>query len=547
MHEKSLPEGGLSQYNLVMTIKITQKNYINQSTLRQTVLMFDYNSRVPDDSPVRLLNTVLEELDYTELLCCYSSCGRKPKLDPVTIFKIIVYVMSEGIYSTREMAEPCRKNMEYIWLMNGMYVPSHMVFGRFFQRIPEEVLHRLSAQLVQKIFTLEGIAPDELYIDGTKIEANANRYTSVWKKSVQRRLGRCQEKLKKIHQMAQEVLGLDISSLGMEDTLTKLSEVRREENISFVYGPGHRKHPLQRLWEECIAINEKRQEYETHLQILGRRNSYSKTDRDATFMRMKDDHLQNGQLKPAYNIQVAVSSDYVVGIGIFPNPADILTLPPFLQQIEALHPGQFKRIVADAGYEGESNYKFLLENGYVSYIHPKNAEQKKKRSFRTDIGRMENMTYVEGEDYFICAKGRHLKKQYERRQVRADGYIQTTSVYECEKCNYCGYKKQCQKKGNQSGKKRLYVCWGLQNCRAENEKRMNSPEGHRLRVNRSIQVEGWFGNLKQDYGYRRIHRRGNENVLKELLLIGMGANVRKLHNRMQSGRIGITRFELKEA
>lgn len=174
----------------------------------------------------------------------------------------------------------------------------------------------------------EGIAPDELYIDGTKIEANANRYTSVWKKSVQRRLARCQEKLKKIHQMAQEVLGLDISSLDMEDMLTKLSEVRREEDISFVYGPGHRKHPLQRLWEECIAINEKRQEYETDLQILGRRNSYSKTDRDATFMRMKDDYLQNGQLKPAYNIQAAVSSEYVVDIGIFPNPADILHFRP---------------------------------------------------------------------------------------------------------------------------------------------------------------------------------------------------------------------------
>ncbi|WP_303857040.1 transposase [Allisonella histaminiformans] len=76
-------------------------------------------------------------MDYTELLCRYSSCGRKTRLDPVTIFKIIVYVMSEGIYSTREMVEPCRKNMEYIWLMNSMYVPSHMVFGRFFQHIPE--------------------------------------------------------------------------------------------------------------------------------------------------------------------------------------------------------------------------------------------------------------------------------------------------------------------------------------------------------------------------------------------------------------------------
>ena len=509
--------------------------------------MFDYNSRIPDDSPVRLLNTVLEELDYTELLCCYSSSGRKTKLDPVTIFKLIVYAMSEGIYSTREMAEQCRKNMEYIWLMNGMYTPSHMVFSRFFQRIPVEVLLRLFAQLVQNIFALEGITPDELYIDGTKIEANANRYTFVWKKSVQRRLAKCPDKLKKIHQSIQETLGIDVSSMEVEETLDKLSEVRREEGISFVYGPGHPKHPLQRFWEECIALQKKREEYEACLRILGRRNSYSKTDPDATFMRMKDDHLQNGQLKPAYNIQVAVSSEYVVGIGIFPNPADTLTLRPFLQQIETLYPKRFKRIVVDAGYEGEGNYAFLQENGYVSYIHPKNAEQKKTRAFRTDIGRMENMKYVKGKDYFVCAKGRHLTKQYERRQTRADGYVQTTSVYECEKCNYCGYKGQCQKKGNNSGKKRLYVCWGLQNCRAENEKRMNSPEGLRLRVNRSIQVEGWFGNLKQCYGYRRLLRRGRIQVFKELLLIGMGANIRKLHNRIQSGRVGMTRFELKEA
>ena len=547
MDEKNLHEGGLFQYNLVMTKKIIQKNYTNLSSYRQMVLMFDYNSRIPDDSPVRLLNTLLEELDYGELLCCYSSCGRKTKLDPVTIFKIIIYAMAEGIYSTREIADQCRKNMEYIWLMNGMYSPSHMVFERFFQRIPVKVIQRLAAQLVLNIFALEGIAPDELYIDGTKIEANANRYTAVWRKSVLRRLANCPEKLKKLQQSLQDALKIDVSSMKLEEILAKLSEVKHKEDISFVSGPGHHKNPLQRFWEETVRLQEKQQEYEMHLQILGQRNSYSKTDPDATFMRMKDDHLQNGQLKPAYNVQVAVSSEYVIGIGVYPNPNDILTLRPFLQQIETWYPGKFHKIVADAGYEGESNYDFLHTHGYASYIHPKNAEQKKKKSFRTDIGRMENMTYVEEGDYFICAKGRHLTKQYTRDQIRADGYVQTTSVYACQKCSYCGYRKQCQKKGNQSGLKHLYVCWGLQNQRRENEERMNSSEGCRLRMNRGIQVEGWFGILKQDYAYRRILRRGKENVLKELLLIGMGANIRKLHNRIQSGRAGTARFELKKA
>ena len=437
--------------------------------------------------------------------------------------------------------------MEYLWLMNGIYTPSHMVFSRFIQRIPPEVLHRLFAQLVQKIFDVEGISPDELYIDGTKIEANANRYSFVWKKSVQQRLGHCSEKLKKIHKTIQEVLDIDVSDKNIEETIDKLSEVRQEKDIPFVYGPGHRKHPLQKIWEECLALQEKRDEYESCLQIMGGRNSFSKTDIDATFMRTKDDHLKTGQPKPCYNPQVAVSSEYVIDLMVFQNPADVLTLPPFLQQIEILYPGQFKKIVADAGYEGEQNYEFLLTHGYIPYVHPRNAEQKKTKAFRTDIGRMENMIYVEEGDYFICAKGRHLTRQYERQQVRANDYIQTTSVYECEKYSYCGYRKQCQKRGNASGKKRLHVLRNLQKYRAENEERLHSPEGRRLLVNRSIQVEGWFGNLKQDYGYRRMLRRGMDNVSKELLLIGMGTNIRKLHNRIQDGRVGMTQFELKKA
>src|SRR5699024_6787464 len=128
--------------------------------------------------------------------------------------------------------------------------------------------------------------------------------------------------------------------------------IQEEENITFVYGKGKRKNVLQRYHEQVKEMLQRKEHYDASNQIMGeKRNSYSKTDHDATFMRMKDDHMRNGQLKPAYNVQAAVDAEFIVGINVFSDRNDTTTLIPMLQYLKENLPFAYRHIVADSGYE----------------------------------------------------------------------------------------------------------------------------------------------------------------------------------------------------
>ena len=153
-------------------------------------------------------------------------------------------------------------------------------------------------------------------------------------------------------------------------------------------GRGHRKSKEQKYFKKCMEYLEKYQRYSNHFINLRGRNSYSKTDIDATF----EDYMRNGQLKPGYNLQIGVISEYICAYDIFPNPSDSKTLIPFLDKISTLNLN-IKNIVADTGYESISNYEYLEKTGYNSYIKPKYFEKSKIRKFKNDLNRVENLIY----------------------------------------------------------------------------------------------------------------------------------------------------------
>ena len=281
---------------------------------------------------------------------------------------------------------------------------------------------------------------------------------------------------------------------------------------------------------------------------MGSRNSFSKTDPDATFMRMKEDHMRNGQLKPAYNVQIATHSEYILGVRIFSAPTDITTLIPFMKELESLHAKKFKTVVANAGYGGEENLAGLDANGYVSCIKSYTYEQSKKRAWKQDISRADNMTYVEATDSFICANEKPLHYMYTRRSKTSTSFIRESRVYGCDDCDGCLLRADCQKSRNgqisKSGK-RVYIAPSYETLLQKNMETFSSETGICLRLNRSIQVEGVFGVLKQDYGYKRVLHKGAEKVQKKILLLAMGFNLNKLHNRNKSGRLGIRLFKAK--
>ena len=537
--------------------KLLQKDYTLSSLYYQIKLPLDVELLIPADDPVRLLSAFVEGMELRDLYQTYGKI-KKNQATPRQLFKIMVYASMNRIYSSRDIETACHRDINFMYLLEGKPVPDHATFARFLSLHFAQCSKKTLAELSQLLYSLGEISGKTIFIDGTKIESAANKYTFVWKKAVTKHQARLFDKILLLVKECEELYGWRIvhhrkvSLHTLKRLRKKLYRLKREEGIVFVHGRGHRKTRLQRSLETLESYIEKLKEYDQKLHICGERNSYSKTDTDATFMRMKEDAMMNGQLKPAYNLQHGVDSEYVTWLDISPRPTDTRTLIPFLKDMGAYLPFKYQEIVADAGYESEENYLFLEGNDQLAYIKPQNYEISKTRKYRQDIGRMENMEYDEGADCYHCKNGQVLTKQYEKHEKTASGYRRTVTVYRCSNCHGCPFKTKCIK-GNhcktpmEDRQKVLYVSKKMKEKRQETLKRITSEYGTQLRMNRSIQAEGSFADIKEDMGFRRYLYRGKENVTAQSILLAIGYNMKKLHHKIQSGRTGQHLFPLKKS
>lgn len=534
-----------------MKKKITQqKNYTQFGQYYQLVMPLNIETIIPEDDSVRLLSHILEGLNYEKLYRAYSSNGRKPAIEPRILFKVVTYANMNNIYSSRKIETACKRDINYMWLLQGELAPDYSTICRFRKHYLPEAIDDLFCQLVKYLNKIEEVKFDNLFIDGTKIEANANRYTFVWKKSVNKNETKMFEKITACNGELNQTYNTNFSILrestvaDIQKILEYLKEKQKASGEEFVYGIGKRKSQLQKFTEKFQEYKERQEQYDMHNQLFEDRNSYSKTDKDATFMHMKDDHMRNSQLKPAYNVQIGVESEYVVGVGIFQDRSDSTTLIPFLNDMKEKYDNQFKNIIADSGYESEENYLYLDENEQEYYIKPQSYEQWKKRSFKKDISKRENMFYDIQKDEYTCHNGKKLKFIGTTNRTSASGYRSELSIYECEDCNSCSYKEKCTKaKGN----RRMQVSKTFIQKREKSYENITTEKGVLLRVNRSIQVEGAFGVLKNDYNFNRFLTRGKTGVKTEFFLLCFGYNVNKLHAKIQKERCGKDLHDLKSA
>ena len=282
-------------------------------------------------------------------------------------------------------------------------------------------------------------------------------------------------------------------------------------------------------------------EYQESLRVCGKRNSYSKTDPDATFMRMKEDRMKNGQLKPGYNVNVATCCGYVIGSYISSDCTDTKTLIPFMNQLR-VYP--IERVVLDAGYESLDNYLYFSQPQVTAklLVKPTNHEQKKHKKYKTDISRRENMAYDANSDTYTCANGKTLSVERIRRGKTSSGFPTETTVYSCADCQGCPMKEKCirgkSKTPLEERSKTLYVSKEFEEYRAKMETNVNTKLGKFLRVNRSIQAEGTFAMVKEDMRFRRFLLRGNVKVEAEWTLMAIAYNILKLFHKMSTGRLG---------
>ena len=493
---------------------------------RNGQLVFSLNSEImiPENAPVRLLNAQLEELEYGKLYEAYSSKGRKSAADPRVLFKVLVHGYLCGIYSSRKLEEACQYRIDFRWLLEDRKAPDHCTFARFRTGRCRDALEDLFYQLVQRLENIGETDHTAVFIDGTKLESSAGRYTFVWRKSVEKQRNKVKEEILRETGLTSPVdLQAHLNSLGA--------------GIDFVHGSGRRKSSEQRAWEKLHTLLERWQRYEKQLATMGEgRNSYSKTDEDATFMRMKEDHMRNGQLKPGYNVQLAVNSEYITGIEAFSDRSDVKTLRPFLQKLEKFQQARYEEVVADAGYESLENYLYLDSTDQLCFIKPANYDQKKSRKFLKQIGRVENMTYDPEKDCFICAQGRKLTLSRERTEEK-DGQLVSTAWYRCESCAGCPCRSQCCRAKNPEQPKELCLQKTFWEKRAQAEQRIASERGIHLRQCRSIQAEGAFALLKNDFGFRRFLTRGKANIRAELFLLAIAFDLKKYWMKREHGRL----------
>ena len=506
------------------------------SRRNQLVIPLNLEKIVEVSSSVRSLDEICESLDYTKLYNAYRRRPAKNKSDPVSFFKFLVYFYMTGCYSARSIEEACKTNINFMWLLNEAEAPSRSTIDRFRRGRIKEALDDLFSQLSKKLRDMGEIECKNLFVDGTKIEANANRYSFVWRKNVEKNSAKLEIKIEKLISDLNERYARDFSDIY--EAFDFLLKQKEKYNVEFVSGKGKRKTQLQRDFEAVKESKEKLEKYTEYNSLFKGRNSFSKTDTDATFMHMKEDHMRNGQLKPGYNVQIGVDSEYIVNVGLFSERSDQLTLIPFLEDTEKKTGIRYKEIVADAGYESEENYVYLNEHNQESYIKPSNYEASKKRKKKPYC--TESFIYNAETDTFTCPENQELKPLYIKNSKTKSGYISEKTVYGATACENCPNKHVCTKSDKGRTLQRAKVFADLRSKSFEN---ITTPKGIELRMNRSIQVEGAFGVLKQDYGFRRFLTRGKENVEVEMLLLCFAFNINKLHNKTAKNRRRTNLFE----
>lgn len=500
----------------------------------QVVLPLDVETIIPEDESVRTLMRIAERIDYTKLSGVYERENPR-EATPRQMFLLVVLGYMEGKYSTRKIERACRTDTRFMWLLGGKRRPDYTRISRFLQRISGEILEDLFYQVVHLLHEDGEIEYEHLFVDGTKIEANANRYTFVWRKRVEKGIARLTEKKEILTAELRTRYAFELGKMKEpEEMLSRLQKSAQEQGISFVHGSGKRKTQLQRDIEALEALLEKSREYAAHMEILGKRNSYSKTDHSATFMRMKDDHMQNGQLKPGYNVQLGIEAEYIVGVDVSSDLNDTQALLPLVKRMEEKGGIKHQDVTTDSGYETEETYSGMAEREQTAYIKPQNYEKRKKRSFRQNAYLWENMPYDKEKNCFTCPAGKELRFSGNRKRKTKSGYEQTVSVYQAEGCTSCPYKEHCTKAKEN---RRIQVNWAFEAARAASLERVTSEKGILLRINRSIQSEGAFGVLKEDRHFRRLRRRGQQGVFAEILLYAIAFDIEKLHAKEQSGRL----------
>lgn len=492
---------------------------------------------IPKDDPVRILKSVIESLDLSGFKKLYHERGRSP-YHPKMMLMVILYSYMNHVYSCRKIEKLLYRDIYYIWL-SGYQKPDFATINRFRNRVKNEIGHIFT--LLVLILVEKGFVTLEVeYLDGTKIESKANKYTFVWRKSVERNREKLLEKIRVLlqqinEQMAQDKAA-DVDTLELTpQTLCEISKEFKEALGSSPEAKTKEEKAAQRgknkMFKELERHGEKLAEYNSRLEQMEGRNSISKTDPSATFMRMKEDAMCNGQTKPGYNLQISSENQFITDFALFPNPTDTLTFIPFLGSFPGRY-GRFpKRVVADSGYGSEENYRFMDEAGIEGFVKYNRFHLEHRPRYKPDTFHPDSLYYNEEGDYYICPMGQRMSRSGTVQTRTEGGYISESACYRAIRCKGCPLRCLCYKaKANQ---RTIRVNHRLNAYKRKACELLTSEEGIKERGRRCIEPEAVFGQMKSNMAYRRFRHMGKDKVLMDFTFFAIAFNIKKLCSMMR--------------
>ena len=477
--------------------------------------------------PVRIVEQVIERVDIQPVLHKYKGGGTS-SYHPRMLLKVLVYAYLSNVYSSRKIEAALKENIHFMWL-SGMSRPDHNTINRFRSDKLKDVLKEVFSQVVMLLTESGHVDLKEVYTDGTKIEANANKYTFVWGKAIKTSKERIAKQLEELWAYSQQVAKAELDEEVPDFTEVEPEKVEEaiEKINTALQGKVVNKKVKQKLNYAKKHWPGKLKEYKKKEEILAGRNSYSKTDKDATFMRMKDDHMQNGQLKAGYNLQISTNEQFITHYSIHQKPTDTTTFIPHFEEFKQLYKSLPQSITADAGYGSQENYQYLEQEQVEAYVkYPYfHKEQKEKKKRKDDLKDIRGLHYNSEKDCYYCPMGQAMENIGKRKRTTANGYKQHYARYQAKNCHGCPLRGACH---IQKGNRIIEVNHELNRFKEKARENLLSEKGIAHRKQRPWDVEAVFGNIKQNKGFKRFMLRGLRKVEIEVGLIAMAHNLAKI-------------------
>ena len=479
---------------------------------------------VPENHMVRVVDAVLDRLDISDILSTYRGGGNSA-FNPKMMLKVLVFAYLSNVYSSRRIEELLKRDIYFMWLA-GMRRPDFRTINYYRGKRLKEGFDTVFTQVVRLLHEEGFVSLKVQYIDGTKIESVANKYTFVWRGSVEKYDARLKAKTKALLRQIEQNHAIENQENPVPEELTAEEVTKRVERIKEKVdadnlGKEERKALKQIETDSVPRMNRYREQLET----MGSRNSYSKTDPDATFMRMKEDAMLNGQLKPGYNVQISTENQFITNFGIYQRPTDTLTMISYLESFKARYGMQSEEIVADSGYGSEENYEYMFSNGMTPYVKYNMFHVEQRRGYRNNPFRVSNLFYNPDDDFYVCPMGQKLKFIRQEKRYTASGYQQTVSVYRAGRCEGCPLRGQCHKSKRD---RQIEVNHTLDDYKARARELLTSEQGIKHRSNRPIEPEAVFGQIKECGRFRRLRLKGLTGAKIDFGLKALAHNLRKL-------------------